>query len=137
MPSCGSIHTCLLCSNGSAIAFGSNFVGECKIPELPEKVSYTQAACGNRHTVLLRGDGKAVACGENTSGQCDIPDHDIGTTYTQVAAGCFWTLLLQNNNKIVGWFRSLAAQGETSAITPRDTLYTSGSRPGFSLASPQ
>eukprot|EP00438_Fugacium_kawagutii_P033996 Skav211211 [mRNA] locus=scaffold934:85694:86911:- [translate_table: standard] len=96
----GGMHTVLLRSDGSAVACGSNSLGQCDIPPLGDGVTYAQVA-GNAHTVLLRSDGSAVACGYNENRQCDIPPLDDGLTYTQVSAGGIHTVLLRSDGSAV------------------------------------
>ena len=95
----GMDHTILLLDDGTAVAFGNNWNGQCDIPRLPAGASYIQAAAGCRHSVLLRNDGTVVACGDNQWGQCDIPQRaeNDGETYTQVAAGDLCTILLSSD----------------------------------------
>ena len=69
----GGRHTVLLRSDGVAVAFGLDDIGQCRIPALEAGVSYTQVAAGRGYTVLLRSDGAAVAFGLNEKGQCMIP----------------------------------------------------------------
>ena len=102
MPSAGLRHSCLLLSDGSAVACGENEYGECSIPVIAEKnVWYTQCSAGTGHTALLRSDGTAVACGENDYGQCDIPVLDEGVTYTYVSAGGDCTILLRSDGQAI------------------------------------
>merc|ERR1719291_779736 len=88
----GGTHTVLLRSDGSAVACGENYFGQCDLPTLDADLTYTQVAAGGRHTVLLRSDGSAVACGCNEYGQCDLPALVPGLSYT---AHLLPTLLLQ------------------------------------------
>ena len=91
------MHTVLLKSDGTAVAFGASQYGFCDIPALPEGIIYTQAAAGFKHTVLLKSDGTAAAVGDNLFGQCNIPALPEGVTYTQAAAGGLHTVLLKSD----------------------------------------
>ena len=71
----GTQHTVLLRSDGTAVAFGMDDYGECRIPVLEAGVSYTQVAAGGYHTVLLRSDGRTVALGSDHHLQCRIPSN--------------------------------------------------------------
>eukprot|EP00438_Fugacium_kawagutii_P014427 Skav236082 [mRNA] locus=scaffold2211:330477:330887:- [translate_table: standard] len=125
MVSAGSFHTVLLRSDGSAVACGNNYYGQCDIPPLEDCVTYTQFATGREHTVLLRSDGFAVACGKY--GQCGIPPLDDGVTYTQVSAGWDHTVLLRSDGSAVAFGNNHYGQCD---IPP---LYRCGCniRPGF------
>ena len=99
--SAGIYHTVLLCSDGSAVAFGTNDQGQCNIPPLDEGVSYTQISAGVFHTVLLRSDGIVVACGANFLGQCNIPRLDEGVSFTHNFAAYYHTVLLCSDGSVV------------------------------------
>ena len=101
MVSAGAIHTVLLRSDGSAVAFGNNLMRQCDIPPLDEGIAYAQVCAGDSHTVLLRSDGSAVAVGDNSLRQCVIPPLDEGIAYTQVSAGRFHTVLLRSDGSAV------------------------------------
>ena len=101
MPSAGDDFTCVITSDGKALAFGENFAGQCLIPDLPLDVWYVQVSCGGEHTVLLRSDGMAVACGLTRHGQCNIPQLSVGQTYTQASAGYDHTVLLRSDGRVL------------------------------------
>ena len=65
----------LLRSNGTAVACGCNWDGQCRIPSLPEGVIHTQISAGNAQTVLLRSDDTAIGCGRRllVQGLRDLP----------------------------------------------------------------
>merc|ERR1719296_755976 len=84
MPSAGTWHSCLICSDGTAVACGDNDDGQCDLPVLEEGATYTQVFTGGLHTVLLRSDGTAgtaVACGDNGDGQCNLPVLEDGVCF--------------------------------------------------------
>ena len=89
MPAAGNDFTCILTSDGRAVAFGQNIAGQCWLPALRPGERYVQVSCGGEHTVLLRSDGTADACGLNRHGQCNIPPLPVGVTYAQVSAGYY------------------------------------------------
>ena len=78
----GELHTVLLKSDGTVVAFGFMFAGALNIPALEAGLRYTQVAAGARHTVLLRSDGTATAIGYSNVGQCNIPALPIGRCFT-------------------------------------------------------
>ena len=84
MPSAGSRHSCLICSDGTAVASGYNGDGQCSLPVLEKGVTYRQVSAGTYHTVFLRSDGRAVACGYNDDGQCDLFALVWDRTYTRL-----------------------------------------------------
>src|SRR5262245_58271344 len=68
-------------SNGSVVALGSNFEGQCNVPTLPTGLSYVDVAVGAGHTVARRSDGSVLAWGHNVSGQCNVPALPPGLSY--------------------------------------------------------
>ena len=77
-----------------------NADGRCNVPDLQERVTYTQVSAGPP-TVLLMSDGHVVPCGLNDEGQCNIPDLPEGETYIQVSAGHSHTVLLKSDGHVV------------------------------------
>ena len=125
--SCGGTHTVLLRGDGTAIADGCKFWGQCAIPPLEQGVTYIQVSAGHDHTVLLRSDGRVVAIGHNLVKQCEVhmigESADVtymakqscvsncsppGVTYVQISAGYGTTVLLRNDGAVVacGWNNS-------------------------------
>ena len=98
---CRLAHAVLVRSDGSAVATGNNGYGQCDVPPLDERLTYTKISAGDAHTVLLRSDGTAVAIGCNEYGQCDIPPLDEGITYTQISAGYEHTVLLRSDGSAI------------------------------------
>ena len=101
--SAGRLHSVLLLSDGTAVAFGSNDELQCSIPPLYDGHQYTQISAGYWHTLLLRSDGGADACGLNDDGQCDIPALEEGFIYTHVSAGAFHSLLIRSDGSAVAF----------------------------------
>ena len=83
------------------MACGDNFNGQCSIPCLDEKASYTQVSAGLCHSVLLLSDGKVVACGSNDFKRCNIPALPEGLSYMQVSAGGAHTVCLRSDGSVV------------------------------------
>lgn len=77
----GGWHTVLLRSDGTAVAFGLSFHGQCTISPLEDGLTYMQVAAGEVHTVLLRSDGTAVAFGCLDDGRCVVPSLEAGRAY--------------------------------------------------------
>ena len=105
------------------MACGNSDFDQCRIPSLPEGVTYTQAAAGVVHTVLLKSDGTAAAFGGNGSGLCDIPALPEGVTYIQVAAGYKHTVLLRSDGTAVAFGDNTHGQCNIPAL-PDGAIYT-------------
>jgi alpha-tubulin suppressor-like RCC1 family protein len=114
----------LLRTDGIAVAFGWNEIGECNIPDLPEGVKYWQVSAGALHTLLLRSDGQVVACGKATL--CNIPELPEGIKYVQVAAGAGCSILLRSDGAVAGCYDSYGA-GE--ALLPVANVITRSQGP--------
>ena len=97
----GSYHTVLLRSDGSAVAWGDNTVGQCNLPFLYRGLTYTQVAAGGRNTVLLRSDGMAVACGGDIGRWWNIRALEGGLVYTYVAATRCSAVLLRSDGAVL------------------------------------
>ena len=83
-----SRHTVARRSDGSVVAWGDNYHGQCNVPALPAGLTYVEVAAGGTwHTVARRSDGSVVAWGDNSAGQCNVPALPAGLTYVEVAAG--------------------------------------------------
>ncbi|MCJ7669488.1 MAG: hypothetical protein MUO61_03090, partial [Dehalococcoidia bacterium] len=81
MVAAGSDHTVGLKSDGTVVAVGYIYSGQC---EVGNWTGITQVAAGEAHTVGLKSDGTVVAVGNNYHGQCAVSNW---TDITQVAAG--------------------------------------------------
>ena len=69
MGSAGDEHTVGLKSDGTVVAVGGNWDGQCDVEGWTDIV---QVAGGDDHTVGLKSDGTVVAVGWNAAGQCDV-----------------------------------------------------------------
>jgi len=95
----GRYHTVGLRSDGTVVAVGYNWDGQCNVGDWSGIV---QVAAGLLHTVGLRSDGTAVVVGWNDYGQCNVHDWSLGTVMASgglrvsigpsgaVAAGAQW-----------------------------------------------
>ena len=64
-----SSHTVGLKSDGTVVATGDNYVGECDVSGWYDIVAVSAGDC---HTVGLKSDGTVVAAGYNNSGRCEV-----------------------------------------------------------------
>jgi len=95
----GGSHTVGLKSDGTVVAVGHNYYGQCDVGGWTD---ITQVATGGYHTVGLRSDGTVVAVGYDYYGQCDIGGWaDI----IQITAGYRHTVGLEPDGTVlaVGW----------------------------------
>jgi len=76
-------------SDGSVVAWGNNFLGQCDVPALPGGLTYVEVAAGGAHVVARRSDGSVVAWGNNGWGECDVPALPSGLSYVEVTASVF------------------------------------------------
>jgi hypothetical protein len=99
MVSAGGLHTVGLKTDGSAVATGRNYNGECNVGNWTDIV---KVATGLFHTVGLKADSTVVATGLKDYGQCDV---GAWTNITQVDAGGYHTVGLKADGTVVatGW----------------------------------
>jgi hypothetical protein len=69
----GWTHLLALCSDGSVVAAGPNYLGECNVPALPPGLRYVAVSAGEYHSLARRSDGAVVGWGNNQYGQCNAP----------------------------------------------------------------
>ena len=69
--SAGNDHTVGLRSDGTVVATGDNYFGQCDVSDLKNIVA---VFAGRYHTVGLHSDGTVVATGDNRFGQCDVSE---------------------------------------------------------------
>jgi tetratricopeptide (TPR) repeat protein len=95
----GYLYTVGLKSDGTVVAVGDNYYGQCDVSDWTDIVAIS---AGYGHTVGLKSDGTVVAVGCNEDGRCDVSDwtdivaisasngHTVGleSDGTVVAVGC-------------------------------------------------
>ena len=91
----GDDHTAGLKADGTVVAAGSNWNGQCKVRDWTDIVSI---AAGDDHTVGLKADGTVVAAGSNKYGQCKVSDW---TDIVSIAAGNVHTVGLKADGMVV------------------------------------
>jgi alpha-tubulin suppressor-like RCC1 family protein len=95
----GGSHTVALRTDGTAVAWGTNYSGQTNVPA--GLAGVTAIAAGGSYTVALREDGKVVAWGDNYYGQTAVPA-GLGDVIA-VAAGQNHTMALKSNGKVITW----------------------------------
>ena len=60
-------------SDGTLVAWGANWSGQCNVPALPPGLTYVQAAVGQKHSLALLSDGTVLGWGNNAYAQCFPP----------------------------------------------------------------
>ena len=104
----GWLHTVGLKADGTAVAVGRNWNGQCDVSGWTDIVA---VAAGSDHTVGLKADGTVVAVGDNEDGQCDVSGwRDI----VAVAAGSLHTVGLKSDGTVVAVGRNDDGQCDVS-----------------------
>ena len=91
----GDYHTVGLEDDGTVVAVGNNYDGQCDVGGWTDIV---QVAAGYLHTVGVKADDTVVAVGDNYYGQCHV---GTWTDITQVAAGGYHTVGLKSDGTVV------------------------------------
>lgn len=109
-------HTLARRANGSVVAWGANFAGQCNVPALPAGLTYVEVAAGWGHTLARRSDGSVVAWGSNQNGQCNVPALPPGSTYVEIAAGYYHSVARRSDGSVVAWGNGGAGQTTVPAL---------------------
>ena len=84
-------YSCALFCNNTIKAWGTNFTGQCDVPDFIQgKVIST--SCGLHHSCALLNDNTVKCWGNNEFGQCNVPDSIQGNNH----------IVNINNDNIVG-----------------------------------
>lgn len=92
---CGDCQVIGLKLDGTVLAKGRNYDGECAVGKWSDIVGI---ACGDTHTVGLKSDGTVVAVGCNLEGQCNVSDW---TDIVAISCGCNYTVGLKSDGTII------------------------------------
>jgi hypothetical protein len=104
-------HSLALRSDGTVVAWGYNFDGQCNVP--PGLGGVTRIAAGEFFSLALKSDGTVVAWGANDYGQCDVP---IGLNgVVAISAGHAHCLALLGNGTVVAWGSDAFGQSDIPA----------------------
>ena len=91
----GSKHIVGLKDDGTVVAVGDNYYGECDVSNWKDIVA---VSAGVSYTVGLKSDGRVVAAGYSKYGQCDVSNwKDI----VAISAGDYHTVGLKNDGTVV------------------------------------
>ena len=93
--SAGEYHTVALKPDGTVVATGYNYKGQCDVDDLTDIVAIS---AGDYHTVALKSDGTVVAVGANGNGQCDV---DEWADIVAISAGDYHTVALKSDGTVV------------------------------------
>ena len=86
----------LICKpDGTVVARGQNFSGECNVDDWDHIVS---VKAGTGHSLGLREDGTVVAAGSNRDGQCDVSHW---SDVVQICAGDGFSLGITGDGKVL------------------------------------
>ncbi len=126
----GHNHSLGLKSNGSVVAWGSNYddpmdvqnySGQCDVPA--PNIGFVAVSAGfYRHSLGLKSNGSIVAWGWNKdytgqyAGQCDVPSPNSG--FVAVSGGSFHSLGLKSDGSIVVWGKVWNGSAYISAASP-------------------
>ncbi len=103
----GASHTVGLRADGTVVAVGDNYHGQCDTDGWTDVVA---VAAGGAHTVGLRADGTVAAVGYNEYGQCDT---NRWTDIVAVAAGEEHTVGLRADGTVVAVGNNYNGQCDT------------------------
>jgi len=93
--SVGEEHTVCLKSDGTVIAIGYNYYGQCNVSAWTDIVAISAS---EYITVGLKSDGTVVATGENYYGQCDVNDWE---NIVAISASPNYTFGLRSDGTVV------------------------------------
>ncbi len=93
--SAGCGHTVGLKSDGTVVAVGLNYEGQCDVENWSNIVG---VSAGGYHTIGLEADHTVVATGNNDSGQCNVSDW---TDIVSISAGNNHTVGLKSDGTVV------------------------------------
>ena len=110
----GGDHSLALKSDGSIVAWGHNYSGQCDVPA--PNTGFVAVAAGWGHSLGLKSDGSIVAWGWDDDGQCDVPAPNTG--FVAVAAGGAHSLAIQSIPRSV----RLAVRPNAIRVQPNQML---------------
>jgi len=102
----GASHSLALRADGTVLAWGDNFSGQCNVPtNLNDALAI---AAGGYHSLAVRANGTLAAWGANDYGQATAP---VGlTAVLGVAGGAWHSLALRKDGTVLAWGDNTAGQ---------------------------
>ncbi|MEE8572611.1 MAG: FlgD immunoglobulin-like domain containing protein, partial [Gemmatimonadota bacterium] len=123
----GSSHSQGLKSDGTIVAWGNNYAGQCNVPE--PNADFVAVAAGRSYNLGLKSDGTIVTWGCDIRGQCDVPLPRAG--FVAVAAGYWHGLGLKSNRRVEAW--GLNNYGQCDVPLPNSNFVAVAGGYGHSL----
>src|SRR5690349_9309368 len=117
--SAGAEHTLAQRADGSLVAWGFGYYGQCSVPLLPPGRSFAQICAGGMNNVALLSDASILVWGANLPA---APPAPAGLNYVEVAASCAWyyppigynlpghALARLDDGTVVGWGSDIFGQ---------------------------
>jgi hypothetical protein len=99
MVAAGSYHNVALNSDGTVVAWGADWSGQCSVPVGLTDVIAVAAA--SDHSLALTGDGRVLGWGDNSYGQCDAPTGL--TNVIAIATGSRFSVALREDGTVIAW----------------------------------
>jgi alpha-tubulin suppressor-like RCC1 family protein len=104
--SSGIDHSLALKGNGTVIAWGHNFDGQCNVPGGLNQV--VQIAAGDFFSVALKADGTIAGWGSDDYNQLQVPAGPAGIK--AISAGHAHVVALRSNGTVVAWGSNVYGQ---------------------------
>ena len=105
------VHSLVLKSDGTVVAWGYDNDGETDIPA--DLTNVVAIGAGLAHNLALKSDGTVAAWGYDNDGETDVP---AGlTNVVAVAAGGWHSLALKSDGTVVAWGDDSAGQTDVPA----------------------
>jgi len=95
----GESHSLALKSDGTVIAWGDDYYGQCEVPT--NLTGVAAIAAGNTHSLALLTNGTVVGWGDDYNGQSSPPTNL--TSVISIAAGVQHSLALKQDGTVASW----------------------------------